>query len=117
MSPRLRLRWPFLLIVTLFGLYEMKAAVEARERALHQLQRAVADEREALQILRAEWAYLNQPERLARLAQAKLGLQPAAAAQFARLDHLPTGLIAETALATPVAEPYALRGERAPSRR
>jgi hypothetical protein len=96
MKSRIRLRWPLLLIAILFGLYQMKAAVEEREKALTQSQRAVTDEREALQILRAEWAYLNQPERLARLADRRLSLRPAAGAQFATLNHLPSGLLAET---------------------
>ena len=43
------------------------------------LRRQIADEREALQVLRVEWAYLNAPERLSRLVeqfQPQLGLVP-----------------------------------------
>lgn len=43
------------------------------------LRRQIAKEREELQVLRVEWAYLNQPERLARLVaqnQDRMGLVP-----------------------------------------
>ncbi|MFK7943894.1 MAG: cell division protein FtsL [Paracoccaceae bacterium] len=43
------------------------------------LRRQVAKEREQMQVLRVEWAYLNAPERLARLVaqhQARLELVP-----------------------------------------
>ena len=43
------------------------------------LRRQIAAEREALQVLRVEWAYLNSPDRLARLVeqfQPQLGLVP-----------------------------------------
>ena len=43
------------------------------------LRRQIAAEREALQVLRVEWAYLNSPERLARLVkqfEPQLGLVP-----------------------------------------
>ena len=43
------------------------------------LRRQIGAEREALQVLRVEWAYLNSPERLARLVEQfepQLGLVP-----------------------------------------
>lgn len=44
-----------------------------------ELRRDIAAEREALQVLRVEWAYLNSPERLNRLVaqfEPQLGLVP-----------------------------------------
>lgn len=44
-----------------------------------ELRRDIAAQREALQVLRVEWAWLNSPERLARLVKqfdAQLGLVP-----------------------------------------
>ena len=44
-----------------------------------ELRRQIAAEREALQVLRVEWAWLNAPERLARLTrqfEPQLGLVP-----------------------------------------
>lgn len=43
------------------------------------LRHQIAEEREALQVLRVEWAYMNRPERLARLVSLhndRLGLVP-----------------------------------------
>ena len=43
------------------------------------LRRQISSEREALQVLRVEWAYLNAPERLSRLVrqfEPQLGLVP-----------------------------------------
>ncbi len=50
------------------------------------LQSQIAREREAIAILRAEWAYLNAPERLARLSlmhEGELGLAPMGPDHFA----------------------------------
>lgn len=56
------------------------------------LRAAIAAEREAIAVLRAEHAYLAAPERLARLAAAQgpaLALAPMTADSFAELDTLP----------------------------
>ena len=68
--------------------YEAKAALSR----IDVLREAIATEREALVVLRAEWAYLNAPHRLARLAAthaAVLGLAPLDGAQFVALADLP----------------------------
>ena len=78
-----RLLWPLLLAGLLFGLYNLKAEVETQEKELARIQRAIDEEREAIQVLRAEWSYLNQPHRLRRLAASRLDLQPASQRQLA----------------------------------
>ncbi len=89
------------LAATLFGLYQMKSAVEAREKELFQARRVIADEKDAIQVLRAEWSYLNQPERLARLARRESGLKPLSGAQLSSLDRAGGKLAVETADAEP----------------
>jgi hypothetical protein len=71
------------------GLYTMKDQVQHRERELRGLHVAISAERLALDRLRAEWATLNQPGRIARLAAAYLELQPARPGQIVRVEAIP----------------------------
>ena len=67
--------------------YETQAALDEVER----LHGEIADARARLAILRAEWAYLNRPDRLRDLAEinfARLGLLPMGADQFGRVDQV-----------------------------
>jgi hypothetical protein len=71
------------------GLYLLKDQVQRRERELQSVQGAVVAERTLLARLRAEWAMLNQPGRIARLARAHLELQPVQPGQIAAIDAIP----------------------------
>ena len=52
--------------------YETKAALDNVDR----LHRDIADARARLAILKAEWAYLNRPDRLRDLAEINFPLHP-----------------------------------------
>ena len=106
-----RLLWPLLFAGMVFGLYHLKAQVEEREKELAGVQRAIEDEREAIQVLRAEWSYLNQPERLRRLAVARLELLPVSARQMSSLERMAQRL-AEAAPVEPVTREAALLPEQ-----
>ncbi|MBU2963293.1 cell division protein FtsL [Citreicella sp. C3M06] len=67
--------------------YDTQAALDTVE----DLQRDIGDARARLAILKAEWAYLNRPDRLRELALLnfpKLELLPMRAEQFGRVDQV-----------------------------
>ena len=67
--------------------YETQEALAQTE----QVQRDIGDARARLAVLRAEWAYLNRPDRLRDLAVLifdRLGLLPLAPEQFGSVDQV-----------------------------
>ena len=79
-----------LLILAAVGLYDVKYRAEATERAIAILNHEIRDEEEALRILRAEWSYLNTPERLQGFANRYLSeLRPLAPNQIGTFEDLP----------------------------
>lgn len=80
------------LVLALFlagGLYALKDRVQRIEGELRQVRAALTTERSALNRIRTEWAMLNQPGRLARLANAHLQLVPAHPGQIVKLSEIP----------------------------
>ena len=67
--------------------YQTQAAINETER----LQREIGAARARLSMLKAEWAYLNRPERLRDLAEInydRLQLLPLGPDQFGRVDQV-----------------------------
>jgi cell division protein FtsL len=71
------------------ALFAMKDQVRRLEGELHDLRDAIQSEQIAIDRLETEWAVLNQPGRIARLAAAHVGLQPAKPGQIVRIDDIP----------------------------
>ncbi|MEQ8366755.1 MAG: cell division protein FtsL [Roseicyclus sp.] len=72
--------------------YHQTILTQHAVREVERLQRDIGQERERLSILRAEWAYLNRPDRLRELADLnfeRLGLMPLSAEQFSRAAQIP----------------------------
>ena len=80
-----------LIVAMAFWSYRMNYETQARLDAADQVRRDIADQREAIAVLSAEWAYLNAPARLKRLVEtrgASLGLAPMTPDHFADLDEI-----------------------------
>ncbi|ABD55685.1 cell division protein FtsL [Jannaschia sp. CCS1] len=72
--------------------YHQTIQTQMTDRDVNRLQREIVNERERLGILRAEWAYLNRPDRLRELADFnfdRLGLLPLAPNQFGDVAQIP----------------------------
>ncbi len=71
------------------GLYALSYEVQRLEGILADTNTALLKERELVQVLDAEWSYLNQPERLRLLAARHLDLVAVDPHQIAALQELP----------------------------
>jgi cell division protein FtsL len=75
------------------GLFMVKYRVQDLEDQLVQINSEIAKDREAIQVLRAEWSHLNEPDRLRGLADKYLGMKPVpvghVASRAAMDDKLP----------------------------
>ena len=89
MSTRLALGGLLLALVAACGLYIMKDRVSRLDGELRRQQAMIAAEQTRLHRLRAEWAMLEEPGRIARLAAAHLQLRPAHPTQIMTIDDLP----------------------------
>lgn len=78
-----------LVIAVSIGLYNLKYQIEAQQEERVSLRQEIANEEDAVRVLRAEWSYLTQPERLQSLAARHLELSPLRASQIATFDDLP----------------------------
>lgn len=89
MSTRLALAGLAIALIAACGLYVMKDRVNRLEGELRRQQAMIAAEQSRLHRLRAEWAMLEQPGRIARLAAAHLDLRPAHPTQIMTIADLP----------------------------
>lgn len=76
--------------IAAYALYMVKFSVQNLHREVVVAQRNLAQEKEALHLLNAEWAYLNRPERLRRLSDTHLNLVPLDSRRMQNMDLLPT---------------------------
>lgn len=74
------------------GLFYAKHRVQALEDELATLQRQILADRAAIHVLKAEWSFLNDPERLAELSRRHLELAPVSGSQLATIDDVPEKL-------------------------
>jgi len=69
--------------------YSIKYETTLQAEQLQKLKSKAQREREAIAVLKAEWQFLNRPERLQALADKHLDLQPLQTTQIVRLSDIP----------------------------
>lgn len=71
------------------ALFHVSFEVSALDDRLAALNRDIKSDREAIHVLRAEWSFLNQPERIEELARRHLDLSPVSGTQLTGAGTLP----------------------------
>ncbi len=89
MSAGSALLWVAVIGAMAGGLFHLKHEVQRAEDELARVDRDFLASQEAIQVLRAEWSYLNRPDRLSALAKRHLDLEPLAPAQIGVMEALP----------------------------
>lgn len=78
------------LITAAAYVYKIKFDSTVQAERVAKVQRQIRQERDAIALLRAEWAKLDNPMRIEALAKRHLDLRPVAATQFSDIGKLPT---------------------------
>jgi hypothetical protein len=89
MMPRALWLWLCLALGFGFGVYELKLRVQGVEERLARVNRLIFDDEEAIHVLKAEWSYMNEPERIDALARRYLDLGPLSGKQYGSIADLP----------------------------
>ncbi|MEP4380320.1 MAG: hypothetical protein ABJ215_15865 [Alphaproteobacteria bacterium] len=71
------------------ALFQVAFEVSELDDKLAELNRDIRNDRDAIHVLRAEWSFLNQPERIEELTRRHLDLLPATGAQIAGTGAVP----------------------------
>lgn len=84
--------WTLAVVIAGYAMFQVKYKVVRLDSELVHLNRQIASTREETRVLKAEWTLLDEPERLNRLNNVFLKLQPISPTQImqpAQLDQLP----------------------------
>src|SRR3954469_7246949 len=78
-----------MLIFAAAYVYRIKMESTSRVERVQRLNAEIREQRDAIAVLRAEWARLDAPLRLQGLAERHLALKPIVATQYDQLKNLP----------------------------
>jgi cell division protein FtsL len=81
--------WLLLVMAVGYAMFQVKYEVMQQEDTLARINKEIADTRDQIRVLDAEWNYLSQPSRLKRLAARYLDLSPINAAEIVELSAVP----------------------------
>lgn len=77
------------LIALYFGTNNLKFETREAKKELRQIDRAIDREKEAINVLSAEWSHLTRPGNIRKLAETHLGLDVVRAEQIAAMEDIP----------------------------
>jgi cell division protein FtsL len=80
--------WLVLVAFVGFGMFKVKYEVMDLEDELARANRAIVADQDAIHVLKAEWAFLAQPSRLAELSRRHLDLVPLGTSQLGQIDAI-----------------------------
>lgn len=101
--------WALLMVPTSALLYGTSTHVRALENKLAAVNSQIEMEKDALRVLKAEWAYQNHPQRLSSRSQKYLSLKkPAQPVQIAAFEQVPLRIAYRPTPETVVAEGIAI---------
>ena len=104
--PRLHLLMGLVgIVVAAFMLYTVKYEVQSLQAQIAETAHELEEEKEALNVAAAEWAYLNRPERLQQLASKYLASSGVTVEQIAEIEAI--GFPKQMEAAAPEATPDA----------
>jgi hypothetical protein len=96
--------WLFLIFLAGGTLMKISYEVDAKRRELAHLKTQIVADSEGIRVLKAEWAYLNQPQRLEKLTAKYLALHPMQISQVqAKLPEAQPPQLASNAMPGPAA--------------
>jgi len=75
--------------LSILALYHVSERTRVARFELARTESQIASERAAIDVYQTEWEHLASPERIATLAQSKLGLDNTATAQLSSYEMLP----------------------------
>jgi len=81
--------WMVVIVVASFMLYKVKYQVQAIKTQVAETERELEQEKQAMHVVAAEWAYLNRPERLQKLAAKYLPSADMTVEQVAEVAAIP----------------------------
>jgi cell division protein FtsL len=82
-------------LVAAYVLYSLEHSIRGVERQIARADAQIANEKEMIGLLNAEWSSLVRPERLQRLAEQHLKLRRISPEQFVKINELATRIPAE----------------------
>jgi cell division protein FtsL len=82
-------------LASAYVLYSLEHSIRGMERQIARTDAAIANEKEMIGLLNAEWSSLVRPERLQRLAEQHLKLKRISPDQFVKINELTARIPAE----------------------